>query len=159
MFAGNFAPRDWMFCNGQLLSIAEYETLFQLIGTTYGGDGQTTFALPDLQGRLPMHQGSGYMQGQYGGVEQVTLNAGHIPSHTHTVMAASGAGHARSPEGAVPAGSGAAQVYSAAGPIASMAAGAVGSAGAPGPQPHDNTQPSLCVNFIISMYGIFPSPS
>jgi microcystin-dependent protein len=159
MFAGNFAPAGWMFCSGQLLSISEYETLFQLIGTTYGGDGQSTFALPDMQGRLPIHQGGGYVLAENGGVELVTLTANQIPSHTHTVKAASGAGHARSPEGAVPAGSGAAQAYSASGPIASMAAGAVGPAGAPGPQPHDNTQPSLCVNFIISMYGIFPSPS
>ena len=157
MFAGNFAPRDWMFCNGQLLSIAEYETLFQLIGTTYGGDGQSTFALPDLQGRLPLHQGGGYVQGETGGVEQVTLTAAHIPSHTHAVMAASGTGHARSPEGAVMAGSGAAQVYSDSGPFAGMATGSVGPAGAPGPQPHDNTQPFLCVNFIICAVGIFPS--
>ncbi len=159
MFGGNFAPLGWAFCSGQLLSISENDTLFQLIGTTYGGDGQNTFALPDLRGRLPIHQGSGYVQGESGGVEQVMLTPSHIPSHTHAVMAASGTGRARTPEGAVPAGSGTAQVYSTGAPDVNLAAAAVGSAGAPAQQAHDNLQPFLCVNFIISLYGIFPSQS
>src|SRR3954464_12755096 len=88
MFAGNFAPRGWMLCNGQLLAISEYETLFNLIGTTYGGDGQSTFALPDLQGRIPVHQGAGYVMGQAAGVESVTLLTTQIPAHNHAALGA-----------------------------------------------------------------------
>src|SRR6266849_1701528 len=89
MFAGNFAPAGWKFCEGQLLAISNYETLFQLIGTTYGGDGQTTFGLPDLRGRLPVHQGNGFNLAQSGGAEQVTLAISQIPAHTHTLLATS----------------------------------------------------------------------
>lgn len=157
IFGGNFAPAGWMFCEGQLLPISEYETLFNLIGTTFGGDGQSTFALPDLRGRLPVHQGSGFVMGEMGGVEQVTLTASQVPSHSHAVRSVSGEGREKSPEAALAAGSGATQVYSSAGPDVSLAAGAVGNAGAAAPQPHDNMQPFLCVSFIISLFGIFPS--
>src|SRR6516165_9248553 len=94
MFAGNFAPAGWMFCEGQLLPISEYETLFNLIGTTYGGDGQSTFALPDLRGRLPLHQGSGYVIGQSGGAETVTLTTQQMPVHSHSLMASSDSANA-----------------------------------------------------------------
>src|SRR5262245_29799295 len=103
MFAGNFAPAGWMFCEGQLLSIAENETLFNLIGTTYGGDGQSTFALPDLRGRLPIHQGSGFTLAETGGVEQVTLTASQIPAHTHPFLASSNQASSNSPANQVPA--------------------------------------------------------
>src|ERR1051325_6766366 len=103
MFAGNFAPAGWMFCEGQLLPISEYETLFQLIGTTYGGDGQSTFALPDLRGRLPLHQGSGFILAETGGVETVTLTVSQIPAHSHAWLCSSGAAGSKSPGGAVAA--------------------------------------------------------
>ncbi len=157
MFAGNFAPNGWAFCSGQLLAIAEYDVLFNLIGTTYGGDGMNTFALPDLQGRLPIHQSNSLVQGTTGGVEHVTLTGAHVPSHTHAVQASSHAGGARTPEAALPAGSGAAQVYTTTDPNVSLDAGAVAPAGAAAPLPHDNLQPFLCVNFIISLFGVFPS--
>jgi microcystin-dependent protein len=157
MFAGNFAPTNWAFCNGQLLPISQNEALFNLIGTTYGGDGQTTFALPNLQGRLPVHQGAGLVQGMVAGTEQVTLNAENVPNHTHAVHAVSLAGHSRTPEAAVPAGSGTVPVYSNAVPDVSLNGGAVGRTGAAAPLPHNNMQPFLCVNFIISLLGIFPS--
>ena len=95
LFAGNFAPAGWMFCDGQLLPISENEALFQLIGTTYGGDGQSTFALPDLRGRIPIHQGNGFIVGESGGTEQVTLTASQLPTHTHSLRASSAAASAR----------------------------------------------------------------
>src|SRR5881296_735264 len=97
MFGGNFAPAGWMFCQGQLLPIAEYETLFNLIGTTYGGDGQSTFALPDLQGRLPVHQGNGYQLAQAGGAEQVTLTVNQIPTHSHATLASTATASSNDP--------------------------------------------------------------
>src|SRR5438045_654877 len=101
MFAGNFAPEGWMFCEGQLLPISEYETLFQLIGTTYGGDGQSTFALPDLQSRVPMHQGNGFTLAQTGGVEDVTLTVSQIPAHSHPMLASADTSTGSNPEDAV----------------------------------------------------------
>src|SRR5213596_2138816 len=101
MFAGNFPPNGWMFCEGQLLPISEYETLFNLIGTTYGGDGQSTFALPDLRGRLPIHQGSGFILAETGGVEEVTLTVPQIPVHNHPVLASTGAAASQTPNGQV----------------------------------------------------------
>ncbi len=158
MFGGNFAPVNWAFCDGALLLISQNETLFALIGTTYGGDGQQTFALPDLRGRLPVHQGNAGIIGQTGGVEQIALTAANVPSHTHTVYSVSRDGDSRTPGGAVLAGSGAAPVYSNAAPNVSLASGAVGSAaGSASPTAHDNIQPYLCVNFIISLFGVFPS--
>jgi microcystin-dependent protein len=154
----NFAPVNWAFCNGALLPISQFEVLFTLLGTTYGGDGQTTFALPDLRGRTPFHQGSGggasYVMGQEGGVETVPLLATQIPSHVHPIGVQNGRGDVSSPIGALFAASSEDQ-YAASG---SSASGAILSA-AGGSQPHSNLQPFLCVNYIISLFGIFPSQS
>jgi microcystin-dependent protein len=157
MFGGNFAPAGWMFCEGQLLSIADNDALFTLIGTTYGGDGQTTFALPDLRGRLPMHKGNGTTIGEQGGVESVTLTVQQIPVHTHTLVGTTTLGSVPDPLGNVVAQSRTASIdlYVEDNAIAAMAANAIAPAG--GSQPHDNFQPYLCVNFIISLFGIFPS--
>jgi microcystin-dependent protein len=159
MFGGNFAPQGWQFCNGQLVAITDNEALFNLIGTTYGGDGQQTFALPNLQGRVPVHQGTGgggaYVLGQNGGLENVTLNANEIPQHTHTASANASEGTQTSPLGNVWAGS-TNNPYAAPATInTQMAANALGFAG--GGQPHDNMIPYLAVSFIISLFGIFPS--
>ena len=157
MFAGNFAPAGWMFCEGQLLPISENETLFNLIGTTYGGDGQSTFALPDLRGRLPIHWGSGYVLAETGGVETVTLTTNQIPAHTHPFLASSIDGSLPDPVGAVTAQSrtvGVNLYLEQTNPNVNMAANAISSVG--GNQPHNNFQPYLCVDFIISLFGIFP---
>lgn len=153
--AGNFAPAGWMFCDGQLLPISENETLFQLIGTTYGGDGETTFAVPDLRGRLPLHQGNGFALAQSGGVETVTLTTTQIPAHTHALMASTGAGTQNSPKNRVTAASPSVTLYVGDVTDSNLGASAVGATG--GSQPHDNFQPYLCVDFIISLFGIFPS--
>ena len=157
MFAGNFAPAGWMFCEGQLLPISENETLFQLIGTTYGGDGQSTFGLPDLRGRLPMHQGNGFILAETGGVEEVTLTTSQIPSHTHPLLCNSTAATDVSPAGAVYGEQLAVSAFQSASPAVGMAPQAIGPTG--GSQPHTNMQPYLCVDFIISLFGIFPSPT
>jgi microcystin-dependent protein len=158
MFAGNFAPAGWMMCEGQLLPISENETLFQLIGTTYGGDGESTFALPDLRGRLPLHQGNGFVLAQQGGAEEVTLTVNQIPAHTHALMAVGGAkGGQISPAGNLPAQSFNVTPYINDAPTGNFNPNAVGSSG--GSQPHTNFQPYLCINFIISLFGIFPSPT
>lgn len=155
MFGGNFAPVGWMFCEGQLLPISENDALFNLIGTTYGGDGQTTFALPDLRGRLPVHQGSGSVIGESGGVEQVTLTPGQIPIHTHPLLASTGPGNVNTPGGNVTGESAAVKIYYADQPSVAMGPQAISSTG--GSQPHSNFQPYLCISFIISLFGIFPS--
>ena len=157
MFAGNFAPAGWMFCEGQLLPISENETLFQLIGTTYGGDGESTFALPDLRGRLPLHQGNGFILAETGGAEEVTLTVQQIPSHVHPAMGAAVTGDQTSANGALPANSVTITPYLNTPPDASFHVAAVGATG--GSQPHTNLQPYLCVDFIISLFGIFPSPT
>ncbi|HMM34438.1 MAG TPA: tail fiber protein [Thermoanaerobaculia bacterium] len=157
MFAGNFAPAGWMFCEGQLLPISEYETLFNLIGTTYGGDGQSTFALPDLRGRVPLHFGNGFVLAETGGVETVTLTVSQIPAHTHAVLASTATGDQVSPAGNVPATSFNVTPYINDAANGNFSASAVTSTG--GSQPHDNFQPYLCVDFIISLFGIFPSPT
>jgi microcystin-dependent protein len=144
-----------MFCEGQLLPISEFETLFNLIGTTYGGDGQSTFALPDLRGRLQVHQGNGFTLAETGGVETVTLTTSQIPAHSHPFLASTDAGTQSNPSGMVPASSNAVSIYKAVTPNTQMSASALTSAG--GSQPHDNFQPYLCVSFIISLFGIFPS--
>jgi len=161
MFAGNFAPAGWALCNGALLPISENDALFNLIGTTYGGDGQSTFALPNLQSRIPIHQGPGFVIGQTGGEETVTLTTNQIPSHNHAVLASSTAGGSANPSGNVLAnegGTGNAQVslYNNA-PTAfqAISPSTIGNAG--GSQPHDNMAPYLCVNFILSLFGVFPS--
>lgn len=162
MFAGNFAPSGWMFCEGQLLSIAENETLFQLIGTTYGGDGQNTFALPDLRGRIPIHAGTGgagttYQLAQQGGVQSVTLTTAQMPVHSHPLLASNAEADQRNPAGAQFARS-EEPLYAAPGASPpNLDAAIVGVSGTN--QPHDNRQSYLCVNFIISLFGIFPSPS
>lgn len=156
MFAGNFAPAGWMFCEGQLLPISENETLFQLIGTTYGGDGQSTFALPDLRGRIPIHQGNGFILAETGGAEEITLTVSQIPAHSHPLLASNEIGTLSTAEGNVTAQA-AAKFYRAGTPTVVLNAGTVGSTG--GSQPHTNFQPYLCVDFIISLFGIFPSPT
>jgi len=153
MFAGNFAPAGWMFCNGQLLPISEYETLFNLIGTTYGGDGQSTFGLPDLRGRLPVHMGSGFVLSQNGGAETVTLTTSTIPTHTHTVLATTNPNTVSLPGGNFLASG--PDIYDQNVAGTSTMAAAIGPVG--GSQPHDNFQPYLCVSFIISLFGVFPS--
>jgi len=154
MFGGNFAPAGWMFCAGQLLPISQNDVLFQLIGTTYGGDGQETFALPNLNGRAPMHQGTGkggtFIVGQNGGTESVTLTTQQMPTHSHPMLASLNNALSSTVTGNVVG-----QVYRevpAASPLAAQACTGTG-----GSQPHDNMQPYLCVSFIISLFGIFPS--
>jgi microcystin-dependent protein len=159
MFGGNFAPAGWMFCEGQLLPISENETLFQLIGTTYGGDGQSTFALPDLRGRLPMHQGTGFVLAETGGAEEITLTVPQIAAHTHPLLGSSDNASSNSPANQL---GGKATVfgvspYGTDAPKQNLAPNAVGTVG--GSQPHNNFQPYLCVDFIISLFGIFPSPT
>ena len=156
MFGGSFAPVGWEFCNGRVLPISENEALFTLIGTTYGGDGQTTFALPDLQGRLPMHAGVGAVLGQVAGAETVTLNSGTMPNHTHQLAASSGAADSTSPTGRVWAAAGD-MPYAATLPQnpTTMHPGALSSAGSS--QPHENMPPFLAISFIIATFGIFPS--
>ena len=157
MFAGNFAPAGWQFCEGQLLPISENETLFQLIGTTYGGDGQSTFGLPDLRGRIPLHQGNGFVLAQTGGVEEITLTVNQIPAHSHAFLASTNVSQDTTPQGKVVGQSGSALLYIQDTPDSNMAAQAVAPVG--GSQPHTNFQPYLCVDFIISLFGIFPSPT
>jgi len=156
IFAGNFAPAGWMFCEGQLLPISENETLFQLIGTTYGGDGESTFALPDLRGRTPIHQGNGFILAETGGVEEITLTVNQIPSHTHAMIASTDVAQDTLPSGKIlgQAGGGAFP-YIQDTTDSNLSPQAVLPVG--GSQPHTNIQPYLCVNFILSLFGIFPS--
>ncbi len=150
LFAGNFAPVGWALCQGQLMPISENEVLFQLIGTTYGGDGQSTFSLPDLRGRVPLHQGPGFVIGQQGGVEQVTLTSAQVPSHNHSLQAtAATASAASGPSGSLLATASVA-VYGSGDPLTSMAGDS---------QPHSNMAPYNVLNYIISLFGVFPSQS
>jgi microcystin-dependent protein len=157
MFAGNFAPAGWMFCSGQLLPISENETIFQLLGTTYGGDGQSTFALPDLRGRLPLHPGNGFSLAETGGVEQVTLTVNQIPAHAHPLLATGSIGTQPTAQGNVLGKTTNVDLYSGDDPDVNLSPVAVTPTG--GSQPHTNFQPYLCVNFIISLFGLFPSPT
>jgi microcystin-dependent protein len=157
MFAGNFAPVGWMFCDGQLLPISEYETLFNLIGTTYGGDGQSTFALPNLQSRIPVHQGDQFVLAETGGTEEVTLTVSQIPAHTHALLGSTDIANTPNPGASVLARSGQVQMFLNADATLAMSPNAIGPAG--GSQPHTNLQPFLAVNFIISLFGIFPPQS
>jgi microcystin-dependent protein len=163
MFGGNFAPAGWMFCNGALIPISENDVLFTLIGTTYGGDGQETFALPNLQSRIPIHTGSGpdgtnYTLGQAAGTESVTLTVQQLPSHTHQALASS-AGQVQSPSNAVLATATSAQtgirIYNTTTPDTALHPSTISPFG--GSQPHDNCQPYLCISFIISMFGVYPT--
>lgn len=160
IFAGSFPPSGWAFCDGQLVAISENDILFTLLGTTYGGDGQQTFALPDLRSRLPIHQGTGnglsnYLVGENGGVESVTLTTNQIPAHTHPFLGSTDGGTQGSPVGSVLAASNTVSMFAGAVPANQMAAQAALPDG--GSQPHDNMQPYLGLNFIISLFGIFPS--
>jgi len=155
MFAGNFAPAGWMLCQGQLLPISENEVLFQLIGTTYGGDGQNTFALPNLASRIPVHQGAGFTLAQTGGSESVTLTTQQIPAHSHVPLANAAPGSQSSPANGLWAAQSTLNPYSNVAPSVVMAPTATQNTG--GSQPHDNMVPFLAINFIISLFGVFPS--
>jgi len=161
MFAGNFPPNGWLFCDGQPLPIAENEVLFQLIGTTYGGDGEETFNVPNLQSRVPIHMGTGpdgttYQIGEMAGTEQETLTTQQIPTHSHPLTASTDPGNALLTGGNVLAAtSGGVMLYYEGQSTEAMNAQSVTPAG--GSQPHENTQPFLCINYIISLFGIFPS--
>ena len=165
IFAGNFPPNGWMFCEGQTLPISENETLFQLIGTTYGGDGESTFNLPNMASRVAIHMGTApngvtYQLGEMAGTEQETLTVQQIPGHTHTPLATT-TGQVALPTGGVLATAQSTQtgvrVYSSQAPDVQMNANSVTPAG--GSQPHENCQPFLCLNYIISLFGVFPSPT
>ena len=157
MFAGNFAPAGWFMCEGQLLPISENETLFQLIGTTYGGDGESTFALPDLRGRIPIHQGNGFILAETGGAEEITLTVQQIPAHSHPFLATLNPGGTTNPQPNLTANSPNVGLYIEDIATTNMSPQAIGPVG--GSQPHTNFQPYLCINFIISLFGIFPSPT
>jgi microcystin-dependent protein len=157
MFAGTFAPVGWEFCEGQLLPIAENDVLFTILGTTYGGDGESNFALPDLRGRLPIHNGNGHVLGEAAGVEEVTLTTGQIPSHTHPLVANASPGTLNSPSNAITAGSATIDLYRETSPGTAVSSAMVSPMG--GSQPHTNVMPYVCVNFIISLYGVFPYPT
>ena len=156
MVGFNFAPQGWAFCNGSLLSIAENSALFNLLGTTYGGDGQQTFALPDLRGRIPFHQGNSFVMGQLAGEETVTLIQNQLPIHTHALAASSSQGTQPAPTGGYWAQS-SLDEYSTQPASHPMAAAAIGSTG--GSQPHDNLPPYTVINFVISLFGVYPSES
>jgi microcystin-dependent protein len=162
MFGGSFPPAGWAFCNGQLMAISENDALFTLIGTTYGGDGQQTFGIPDLQGRIPIHQGTlggnTYTLGEKAGTEAVTLTTNQLPSHTHVPIANNTAGTLSSPGGATwsAAGTGE-QIYSQPPNPPAGTINALGILPSGGSQPHDNMEPYLVVSFIISLFGVFPS--
>ena len=160
MFGGNFAPLGWAFCAGQLVSIAENEVLFNLIGTTYGGDGQNTFGLPDLRGRVPLHQGtgvgtSGHILGDSGGAESVTLTDEQLPSHSHPLFSGNLAS-LTTPAGNLPANTSIKPLYS---PIKNSSLNPEGYRTVGGGQAHENMMPFLSINFIIALFGIFPSQS
>ncbi|MBK7427711.1 MAG: phage tail protein [Saprospiraceae bacterium] len=164
MFAGNFAPNGWLFCDGQTLPISENEVLFQLIGTTYGGDGEETFNLPNLQSRIPLHMGTGpdgttYQLGEQAGTEDVTLTVQQIPAHNHAWLGNANNGGGTSPAGSYLARNASSEFYTSdtSGGLEALNANSVSATG--GSQPHTNVQPFLCINFIISLFGVFPSPT
>ena len=157
MFGGNFAPQGWMFCEGQILPISENDALFSLIGTTYGGDGQMTFALPDLRGRIPIHMGNGFILAETGGAEEITLTVQQIPAHTHPMLASIDPASSPNPAANVLAETVSTTPYFAGPPGVALAPQSIAPTG--GSQPHSNLQPYLCINYIISLFGIFPSPT
>jgi microcystin-dependent protein len=157
MFAGSFAPAGWAFCDGQLIPISENDALFTLIGTTYGGDGQSTFALPNLQSRVPMHAGNGFILAEAAGVESVTLTTQQIPIHTHALLGSGGTASDTNPGNNLLATLTSIDGYVNATPTAPMAPQAISPVG--GSQPHTNIQPYLCISFIISLFGVFPRPN
>ncbi len=159
MFAGNFAPQGWAFCDGQLLAVSQNDALFSLLGTIYGGDGRTTFGLPDLRGRIPIHAGDGpglapRRLGAKGGAEKVTLTVNQIPSHTHTLRASTNIPSDRSPTGQT-TGQATTDLYINDTPIVDMATNSISQIG--GSQSHTNLMPYICVHFIIALFGIYPS--
>jgi microcystin-dependent protein len=157
IFAGNFAPAGWMFCDGQLLPISENETLFQVIGTTYGGDGESTFALPDLRGRIPNHQGNGFVLAETGGAEEITLTVNQVPAHSHPLLASGALGNQVSATGGLMSNSQGALPYLEDAPTLNMSALAISSVG--GSQPHNNLMPYLTFYFCIALQGVFPPRS
>ncbi|MEZ4959287.1 MAG: tail fiber protein [Saprospiraceae bacterium] len=164
LFAGNFAPRGWAFCDGQLLPISQNTALFSILGTTYGGDGRTTFALPDMRGRVPLHQGTGpglsdYSLGQRGGTESVTLTVLELPPHSHSLNANKQNGDTSDTPGSSLADTkGSDRDYMKSGEVdIQMSAKSIGSTG--GGMPHENRQPYLAINYIIAMQGVYPSRS
>ncbi len=159
LFAGNFAPQNWAFCDGSVLPIAQYEVLFVLIGTTYGGDGLTTFNLPDLRGRVPIHQSASYPIGSQGGTESVTLTSAQLPQHTHAANSSSSRGNTSSPAGALWAtdGTGVAAPYHKPGSGTAVQLHPATIGASPGGQPHSNQQPYQALSYIISLFGVFPS--
>ncbi|PYS81020.1 MAG: phage tail protein [Acidobacteria bacterium] len=163
MFGGNFAPQGWAMCQGQLMAISQNDTLFNLIGTTYGGDGQSTFGLPNLQGRVPLHQGQGpgitqnYTIGELAGVESVTLTAQQTPTHSHPMLATTNAASQTGPSNNILATSNTSRIYIGDVPGANLAANAIQPVG--GSQPHENMMSFLVITFIISLFGIFPTQS
>jgi microcystin-dependent protein len=154
MFAGNFAPRNWAFCDGRVLETTDYMELAQLIGNTYGGDGQTTFALPDLRGRIAVNQGAGVQLGAAGGVEEVTLNVNQMPAHSHAFETAGVAGNQISPAGNLPAESFNVVPYINDATTGTFDPASISYTG--GSQPHDNVQPYTCVSYIICLSGLYP---
>jgi microcystin-dependent protein len=162
LFAGNYAPRGWALCNGQLLPINQNQALFALLGTTYGGNGVTTFALPDLRGRVPMHAGQGpglsnRLLGEQAGAETHTLTVAEMPAHSHAASARAGNGTSASPGGLLPARDPAGTPHYGSGPDTTLAPEAIGVAG--GSQPHENMQPYLVINYCIALQGVFPPQS
>lgn len=160
MFAGNFAPNGWMFCEGQTLPISENDALFTLIGTTYGGDGQETFNLPNLASRVPLHQGTGkdgqtYTLGEMAGTEEVTLSVQQIPAHNHPWLGSTDAAGTQTPTGGVLAATQAQTYFTSLDNPQNLASQSVGPDG--GSQPHTNLQPYVCINYIISLFGVFPT--
>lgn len=160
MFAGNFAPRGWAFCDGQLLAVSQNDALFSLYGTIYGGDGRTTFGLPDMRGRIPIHAGSGpglsnRRLGAKSGAESVTLTVNQLPSHSHTYNASTTAATANSPADAVIGESPSIDLFGEGTPTSNMATNAITGVG--GSRSHTNLMPYLCINFIVALFGIYPS--
>jgi len=153
IFGFNFAPRGWAMCDGQILPINQNQSLYSLLGTTYGGDGRTSFALPDLRGRVPIHIGNGHVQGQKSGEETHTLGVNEMPGHTHTIQASADASTSQDPTNNVLAESG--QIYKQSSNLVDMVSGTMANAG--GGQAHENMQPFLAVNFCIALQGLFPS--
>ncbi|MEM7353250.1 MAG: tail fiber protein [Acidobacteriota bacterium] len=160
MFAGNFAPRGWAFCDGQLLAVSQNDALFSLLGTIYGGDGRTTFGLPDLRGRIPLHAGTGpglsqRRLGSKSGAEKVTLTTNQLASHSHDWNASTAAATGRAPAGKVLADVTPGRIFRAIDQNTNLASNTIANTG--GSQPHTNLMPTLCINFIIALVGIYPS--
>lgn len=160
LFAGNFPPRGWAFCDGQLLAVSQFQALFSILGTIYGGDGRTTFGLPDLRGRVPIGPRSGpglpsYREGQSGGAVEHTLTTQEIPAHTHSLRGSSSAGSSSTPAGNVPAVNRDGILHYGTTADADLGSGGLTSAG--GSQPHNNMQPYIAMNYCIALQGVFPS--